>query len=302
MTPLELLFKRNQGMHTDASKSAGRNFTPRPTDVFIATYPKCGTTWVTQIVHQLRTGGDMSFGEISEVCPWEILALDCKQDVNADQAGKFRVFKSHEAYDSIAKGGRYIHVCREPKDAFVSFYRFLLPFVALPEGSIPVEQFAEAIFGGVSHSGGIWDFYVSWWEQRDNPNVLWVCFEDLKADLKGEIARIASFLGFSEDKALFDMVLEKSSFKFMADNSKQFDGHFEFESTRDMMGIPKDYVFGELGGSKVRAGGGTTGEGKVLPENVLEMLRKRWENTVEAKTGLKSYADMRDALRQLRKK
>merc|ERR1719491_2461871 len=143
-------------MHTDCSINAGRNFQTRPSDVFIATYPKCGTTWVTQIVHQLRTGGHMDFGEISEVCPWDILALDCMQDLDADQVGSFRVFKSHENADTIAKGASYIHVCRDPTDAFISFYRFLPGFAALPPGAITPEQFAEAIFGGLSQSGGIW--------------------------------------------------------------------------------------------------------------------------------------------------
>ena len=39
----------------------------RQGDVFVCTYPKCGTTWMTQICHQLRTGGDEAFGEITEV-------------------------------------------------------------------------------------------------------------------------------------------------------------------------------------------------------------------------------------------
>ena len=46
----------------------------RPSDVFVVTYPKCGTTWVTQILHALRTAGSMDFGEITEVVPWVILA------------------------------------------------------------------------------------------------------------------------------------------------------------------------------------------------------------------------------------
>mgnify|MGYP002841970148 CR=1 FL=1 len=28
-------------------------------DVFVVTYPKCGTTWMTQIVHALRTRADI---------------------------------------------------------------------------------------------------------------------------------------------------------------------------------------------------------------------------------------------------
>ena len=42
---------------------------PRPTDVVISTPPKTGTTWVQQIVHQLRTGGDMDFEDIYQPIP-----------------------------------------------------------------------------------------------------------------------------------------------------------------------------------------------------------------------------------------
>lgn len=46
------------------------NFQPRDTDVLITTAPKAGTTWMQQIQHQLRSGGDESFTSIDEVVPW----------------------------------------------------------------------------------------------------------------------------------------------------------------------------------------------------------------------------------------
>ena len=39
---LELMGTRNGRMHSEASVSAGRQFKPKPTDVFVVTYPKCG--------------------------------------------------------------------------------------------------------------------------------------------------------------------------------------------------------------------------------------------------------------------
>ena len=40
-------------------------FKPRASDVIIAPYGKSGTTWTQQIVHTLRTGGDIDHDDIS---------------------------------------------------------------------------------------------------------------------------------------------------------------------------------------------------------------------------------------------
>eukprot|EP00964_Phaeocystis_antarctica_P023239 scaffold13003_cov70-Phaeocystis_antarctica.AAC.5 len=81
----DLMAMRNNAMHSDESVRVGRAFQPQPSDVFVVTYPKCGTTWVTQILHALRTGGSMDFGEITEVVPWDILAHDCGQKLDGAQ-------------------------------------------------------------------------------------------------------------------------------------------------------------------------------------------------------------------------
>ena len=122
---LQLMKLRNKNMHSEKSVKVGHAMKPRPTDVFISTYPKCGTTWMTQIVHMLRSKGDMNFGEITEVIPWDILAHECGQDLDADHVANPRCFKSHEPWETIPKGARYIYVARHPLDAFVSFFHFL---------------------------------------------------------------------------------------------------------------------------------------------------------------------------------
>ena len=98
---LELMGTRNRLMHSKASVEQGRAFKPKPDDVFVVTYPKCGTTWMTQICHVLRTKGKPElngFGEITEVVPWDVLAGDCGQDLDMDQVASPRIFKSHERW------------------------------------------------------------------------------------------------------------------------------------------------------------------------------------------------------------
>lgn len=102
-----------------------RAYEPRPTDVIISPYGKCGTTWLQQTFHQLRTGGDMDFDDISRVVPWIETAPVLELDINAEQRVEPRGFKSHLARNALPDGARYVVSLRNPKDAFVSMYRFM---------------------------------------------------------------------------------------------------------------------------------------------------------------------------------
>jgi hypothetical protein len=126
--------------------------------------------------------------------------------------------------------------------------------------------------------------------------VLWVCYEDLRSDLPKQLKRIADFMNVPITDDLLHTVEENSSFKFMSARQNQFDEHVVFGKVREQMGIPSDYVFGDVSVSKVRAGGGTSGEGKVIPDSVTKMLNDRWKLTMETKTGLASYDDLRAAV------
>ena len=66
-----------------------------------------------------------------------------------------------------------------------------------------------------------WEQVRSWWEIRDLPNVMLVHFADLKADLPGEIRRIADFLDIEIDEARWPAILEHCSFAYMKAHCRQ---------------------------------------------------------------------------------
>ena len=75
------------------------HFNARPTDVLITTAPKAGTTWMQQILHQLKTGGDPGFADIDQVVPWLELprrGMSWRELLDKyEQLSDPRIFKTH---------------------------------------------------------------------------------------------------------------------------------------------------------------------------------------------------------------
>lgn len=100
-----------------------------PTDVFIVTFPKAGTTWTQNIVKLLRNKGEKDGVQLQQSIPW-IEANSDKNQIQVDLAAlpKPRAFKCHLPYDKLPFGKphttpcKYIYVARNPKDVIVSFY------------------------------------------------------------------------------------------------------------------------------------------------------------------------------------
>src|SRR5439155_20625773 len=104
---------------SEAGFAAGLGFVARPSDVIIASYAKCGTTWLQQMVHSLRTGGDLDFDDISRVVPWIETAADLDLDLDWAQRGEPPAFKSHPSYDQVRADHRYTVSVRYPRYSLV---------------------------------------------------------------------------------------------------------------------------------------------------------------------------------------
>lgn len=280
---------RSGPLASEESLRAGMTFRPGPKDILIATYPKCGTTWLQQIVHGLRTRGSMDFDEITAVVPWIELAFDLGIDLEAPQAADPRAFKTHLAWNEVPKGARYIYALRDPKDVLVSVYHFHEGWRFEP-GTIPIEDFAKEFFMPRETGRRYWRHVASWWQQRHRSEVLMFCYEDMQADLRPTIRRIARFIDCEFDEDLLDIVVRQSSVEFMRAHRRQFDDHLVREARNASRGIPPG---GES--SKVRTG--RVGDHWLeLPEEVSQELDAIWREEIEAKFGLSSYRALRAQL------
>lgn len=277
------------GVGSLASRAAGLAFRPGPTDVLIATFPKCGTTWLQQIVHGLRTRGSMDFDEITLVVPWLELAGDLGLDPDAPQAAEPRAFKSHLSWEEIPKGGRYLSMVRDPGDVLVSLYHFHEGWRFEP-GAITLGDYARQFFLAPERGRRYWRHTASWWRQRGRGDVLLLSYEAVCADLPGAVRRIARFIGRPLDRGLLDVVVRQSSIGFMKAHGSRFDDHVVRSVCNAANGLPP-------GGSSSKVRNGRVGDHvDALPPDVRRALDRIWREEMEGRFGLASYRDMLAAL------
>ncbi|MFZ1752415.1 MAG: sulfotransferase domain-containing protein [Caldilineaceae bacterium] len=276
-------------MSSDEGKAAWKSFQPRPTDTIITPYGKSGTTWLQQIVHSLRTRGDMDFDDISRVVPWLETSYDLGLDINAEQKANPRAFKSHLNWHDVPKGGRYIVSIRNPKDVLVSGYRFMEGWFFEP-GAIAINEWAQESFMKPDEGKGYWNHLISWWEQRDRPDVLLLAYEQMKRDLSGTIRRVADFTGIELDEALEAIVNRHASFEFMLTHKDKFDDKMMRERSERVSGLPP-------GSDSAKVRKGKVGEHRhELPPEIVASLDAIWQQTITPRFGFPHYEDLAAAL------
>lgn len=273
---------------TDDSRARGLAFKPRPDDIVISTYAKAGTTWMQQIVHQLRTGGDMDFSEITAVVPWIETAFDMGLDLEAEQKAPPRAFKSHLAWTDVPKGCRYIYVIREPKDIAVSLFRFSEGWF-FETGAIAIDDFIQREV--LDETGQtIWSHLASWWPRRRDENTLFLTYEDMKDDPAGTVRRVAGFMAIDRASPAIDVAIERSSLAYMQAHAHRFDDHLLRDARDVIAGLPP-------GGESNKVRTGQVGDHRqAMSPDLAAAFDARWKKDIAGPLGVADYADLRRVL------
>jgi aryl sulfotransferase len=196
-------------------------FEPRSSDIVIATSMKAGTTWMQGIVASLLWPDGHAPGYLGELSPWLEMRLRPVEEVLArlDAQDHRRFIKTHTAADGVPiyDGIHYVVVGRDGRDVFMStinhwdkmrhgLIRMLNELAGDDVPELPVwHGDVHAFFDSFVSKGSFpwegdgapwWSHFnhcATWWELRDEPNVLFVHYNDLLADLEGEMRRVAEF-------------------------------------------------------------------------------------------------------------
>jgi aryl sulfotransferase len=273
----------------DSARWASYNH--RPGDIFVCASPKCGTTWMQTIVASLLwPDGDFPDAVI-EIGPWfDGRIFDFDELMARLEAQSHRRFiKTHTPADGIPifDKASYIVVARDGRDAFVSFVNHRKNLRDDLIERLNTDAMAQSVDPVVKFRGDIHGFFerwitdapplrylASWWDLRDEPNVLLVHYNDLQADLEREMRRVAGFLDIDIPEALWAGVVERCTFERMREEAEKI-GDFQ----RLFEGGAESFLF--KGANGRWRGVLTEGELQRYQDRVQELLAPEAANWLE---------------------
>lgn len=211
------------------------HFQALETDVLITTAPKAGTTWMQQILYQMRSGGDTDFDNIDTVVPWLELPRKDKSWRQVlddyDSLPRPRLFKTHCTAEQTPGIGTasIILTVRDPRDCCVSFYHHLMNMTDSARDMAGHQRPASftAHVDNWLESAAWFRNVKSWWPYRDHEKVLLLRYKDLKRDLGEVVDQIAAFLDWELNPEQKANVLKYSSFDWMKAHDEKFSGQTE---------------------------------------------------------------------------
>ncbi len=218
---------------TPGRYTLSRHIATRRGDICYTSFPKSGSTWLANVIYLITHRGEtpadrtlrscLNWVESSWTYPRSVQELDAQPSP--------RIFKSHMPWD-MALGGnpagnpcKYLYIARNPKDVAVSYFHFESDKQWSGNYNGPWEHWLRMFMEGRVQRGDWFDHVLSWWAFRDAENMLFLHYEDLNRDFRGELNRIAQFLGYSLTQKEHALITHKASFDYMRED--RFTNHQE---------------------------------------------------------------------------
>uniref|UniRef100_A0A1B0GND5 Sulfotransferase domain-containing protein n=1 Tax=Phlebotomus papatasi TaxID=29031 RepID=A0A1B0GND5_PHLPP len=218
------------------------DFEVRPDDVWVVTFAKCGTTWTQEMVFQSLLAKELNL-------PDEIARTESMPSP--------RFIKSHLPAHLLPRKiwtvrPKIIYVARNTKDAAISFYHH---YRNLHHYSGNFEGFMDAFLKDSILYSPFHSHIIDFWRMRNEENILFLTFEDMKRDHPSVIKKTAKFLGKSlSENQILELADYLSFAKFSKNPSVNMEGILKnFEKTIGSKRPDNDYNFvrkGVVGGFK----------------------------------------------------
>ena len=223
---------RYQSHDEDSARWLGFRF--RPGDIVISTRRRTGTTWMQMICALLIFQRPELPAPLWHLSPWLDHTIAPPGAVHALLAGQRhrRFVKTHSPLDCIPSDPRvsYIVTARHPLDMFVSLRHQIDTIERAAGRPLSAEPVHDSLLRWIADDGSAREFpeslrTVLWhltdaWSRRTEPNVLLVHYDDLSADLEGQMRGIAWRLGIAVPEPVWPSLVRAATFQRMRQRSE----------------------------------------------------------------------------------
>jgi aryl sulfotransferase len=230
--------------HQDSARWDGFKF--HPGDIVISTRSRSGTTWMQTICALLIFQIPDLPAPLAELSPWmEWLSLDRDELLAGLAAQEHRRFiKTHTPLDGLPLDPRvtYLVVARHPLDMAVSLYHHYAnlnirrvnelagqPDTGTPKPLPPLREWLLSwVFSDcnpyqrVDSLAGVLHHVEDAWSRQAEPNVILMHYDDLTADLEGQMRKLAERLGIAVPASLWPDLVGAATFSSMRSRAARF--------------------------------------------------------------------------------
>ncbi|XP_053308349.1 3-beta-hydroxysteroid sulfotransferase-like [Spea bombifrons] len=253
-------------IHNEESLTyAWKEFQTRDDDVINITYPKSGTTWIQEILSLVYSNGDPT--PVTTELSWDRVPWIEQHQARSklENRPSPRLITTHLPVQFFPESffktnAKAICTIRNPKDVCVSLYHFslMVEFMEIREN---FQEFVKYFLSNEALFCGWFEHVKGWLKHKDNPNILFLSYEDMLKDPRGNVVKICKFLGKDLDDAAIDSVVTHSSFKAMKENPMS-----------NYSAVP-DYLFNKQQGTFHRKGVSGDWKNHFTPEQEEEFNR-----------------------------
>lgn len=198
----------------------------KETDAFIVGHPKSGNTWTAYMIAILLYNDNnckINMANIGEYIP--VVHGADSTIYKYDKLSTPRVFRNEwPVYPS--RYPKTIYLIRDPRSIIVSYFHMYNTLFTdkCYELSDFIDEYLK--YGFIRNWEPLvrWDRQITRWinKAKNDDSILIVRYEDLVADRKVSLKKIADFLKIAYSEKTFNMAVERGSFNSMKKNEKKY--------------------------------------------------------------------------------
>nr|XP_037291006.1 sulfotransferase 2B1-like [Rhipicephalus microplus] len=181
-------------LYNQESLRSAKNYKPRRGDIILVSYPKSGSNWTHFIIWNIMTRGQQpkDIMELGLRSPFlEVTGAEVAED--SCRTGPIATHFPYKVFPPVDQA-KYVYVARNPYDCAVSMHHFLKGLTPKTYMDVSFDKFLRLFLSGKAFYGDYFDHVLPWYEHRHQPNILFITYEQLQADAKGMVLKIALFL------------------------------------------------------------------------------------------------------------